>query len=319
MKRRFPIVWCVAAIILSFKPPVAAWAGFQSLGGIIVDNPSCATADDGTGEVICAAKGTDNSLFGIRFFPTLGVTGFQSLGGVIVGDPSCAAAGDRKGQVTCVAKGTDNSLFGIRFDPGFSSASSFSTGFQSLGGVIVGDPSCATDNEGTGRVICVAKGTDNLLFGIELDPATSFSTGFESLDLGGRFVGNPSCASPDLIRTGDVICAAKGTDNSLFGIRFFPTLGVTGFQSLGGVIVGNPSCASAQDATGQVICAAKGTDNSLFGIEFDPATSFSTGFQSLGGVIVDNPSCASLAITLTSGDVICAAKGTDNSLFGTRF
>ena len=85
------------------------------LGGIIVGDPSCAGADDGTGEVICAAKGTDNALYGIRLNPATGFsTGYRTLGGIIVDDPSCASANDGSGEAICAAKGTDDSLYGIR-------------------------------------------------------------------------------------------------------------------------------------------------------------------------------------------------------------
>src|ERR1700739_3848107 len=101
MKSRFAILCGTIAIILSLNRPIAAWAAFQSLGGVIVDNPSCAPADDGTGDVTCAVKGTDNSLFGIRFNGNSFTTGFQFLGGIIVGDPSCASPQDGTGDVTC--------------------------------------------------------------------------------------------------------------------------------------------------------------------------------------------------------------------------
>ena len=117
MKSRFAIVCGTIAVILSLNRPITVWAAFQSLGGVIVDDPSCASADDGTGDVTCAAKGTDNSLHGIRFNPKTPFfsTGFKSLGGIFVGDPGCAS--DGTGQLICAAKGTNNSLFGIIVNP----------------------------------------------------------------------------------------------------------------------------------------------------------------------------------------------------------
>ena len=59
------------AVVTSFllNQPVPTWGQFQELGGTIVGNPSCASPNDGTGQVICAVKGTNNSLFGIAFRP----------------------------------------------------------------------------------------------------------------------------------------------------------------------------------------------------------------------------------------------------------
>jgi hypothetical protein len=82
----------VCLVGLSIFTPMQALGQFQHLGGIIVGNPSCANAG---GEVTCAVKGPDNSLFGIRFDPgTHFTTGFQSLGGIVVGNPSCASTSD---------------------------------------------------------------------------------------------------------------------------------------------------------------------------------------------------------------------------------
>jgi hypothetical protein len=61
--------FCLAAAItgLLAAQPIVLHAQYQSLGGILVDSPSCANSNDGTGQVICAAVGTSNALVGIRF------------------------------------------------------------------------------------------------------------------------------------------------------------------------------------------------------------------------------------------------------------
>ena len=163
MEHRFVTLFGVSLLMaLILNQPAPVWGQFQSLGGIIIDDPSCANANDATGQVICAVKGTNSALFGIRFDPPGFSTGFQSLGGIIIGNPSCAS--DGPGQVTCAVKGTNSALFGIRFNP----STNFSTGFESLGGVIIGNPSCASD--GPGQVICAVKGTNSALFDIAVIP-----------------------------------------------------------------------------------------------------------------------------------------------------
>jgi hypothetical protein len=102
-------------LLFLLNRPAPSWGAFQSLGGVIVGDPSC--ANSGFGIIACAAKGTNNALFGIRFNPSSFSTGFQSLGGIIVGNPSCASPNGGAGPITCAAKGTNNALFGIRFNP----------------------------------------------------------------------------------------------------------------------------------------------------------------------------------------------------------
>src|SRR5215467_4841796 len=105
------------------------------------------------------------------------------------GDPSCASPNDGSGQVICAATGTNDALYGVRFNPG----TGFTTGYQSLGGVLVSDPSYTNFNDRSGRVFCAARGTDNTLYGIQFNPSTGFTSGYRGL--GGVFVGNPSCTS----------------------------------------------------------------------------------------------------------------------------
>jgi hypothetical protein len=167
MERRFTNVFLVAVTTLFLlNQPVTVWGQFQNLGGIIFGDPSCASADDGTGQVICGVRGTNNALLGKRFDPRTGFsTGFQNLGGIIAGDPSCASADNGTGQVICGVRGQNNTLFGIRFDP----QTSFSTGFQGLGGFLMAsDPSCASAV--AGGVTCGFRASNNALIGVAVSP-----------------------------------------------------------------------------------------------------------------------------------------------------
>ena len=283
--------------------------GILPLGGVVASDPSCASANDGTSQIICAVRGTDNAVYAIRLDPSTGFsTGYQSLGGVIAGNPSCASPGDGSGQVTCAVKGTDNAVYAIRFNP----ATNFSTGYQTLlGRVITGDPSCAGPNDGTGQVICGVQGTDNALYAIRFNPATNFSTGYQTL--GGLIATSPSCATS---AGGQVTCGVRGTDNQLYAIRFNPATSFSsGYQSLGGALAGVPSCAGPSDSSGKVICASRGTNNSLRDIGLDPGSNFNTAFQNLGGVMAGNPGCAISG----SGQASCVVRGTDSQLYGIGF
>jgi hypothetical protein len=88
-------------------------------------------------------------------------------------------------------------------------------------------------------------------------------------------------------RSGRVICAIRGTDSALYGIRFDPrTAFAANLQYLGGVLVGDPSRATADDGAGYITCAARGGSNALYGIQLDPRIKYSSGYQNLGGVLV---------------------------------
>ena len=117
MNYRFSIL--VSMVLgLTILAPGQIYGQYQPLGGKIEGDPSCASPNDGTGQVICAAKGTDNALYGIRFNPATNfTTGYQGLGGIIEGDPSCASSNDSAGAAICGQKGTDNALYGIAFRP----------------------------------------------------------------------------------------------------------------------------------------------------------------------------------------------------------
>ena len=141
--------------------------------------------------------------------------------------------------------------------------------FRPLGGVVVGDPSCAVVGSPVGLaqrrpVTCAVVGTDGALYGIRFDPRLNVSTGFRRL--GGTIVGNPSCVGDDLLT---LTCAVRGTDNALYAISFDPEANFsTGFQPLGGIAVSNPSCTTWSVSFPKVICGVVGTDNALYAIGF---------------------------------------------------
>jgi hypothetical protein len=90
------------------------------------------SANDGTGQIICAVvggtTGSNGPLFGIRIDPGTGYSsGYQSLGGVVVGSPGCASG---KGAAACDVVGGpyDNqryNVYSIVFNP-----NTFSSGYQ---------------------------------------------------------------------------------------------------------------------------------------------------------------------------------------------
>lgn len=304
---------------LCLLAPGLIFGQYQMLGGPLANNPSCASPADNSGQVTCAFRLNDGSLYGIRIDPRTGYnSGPQSLGGRIVNDASCAgpanvnATTSYLGQVICAVKGTDSALYGIAFNPG----TGYTTGYQYLGGTIEDTPSCAAPNDLTGDVICGVKGPDSSLYGIRFNPVTGSKTGYQYL--GGIVQDSPSCATSGSFQssgTASIICGVKAINSGLYGIQFDPGTGfATGYQALGGTLQDRASCATG--IGNEVICAVKGTDSALYGIEFGPQAGTTTGYLYLGGTIEDNFSCANQG---GATGATCAVKSIDGSLYGIRF
>jgi hypothetical protein len=212
----------------------ASSTGYERLGGIVADDPSCGVAQ-AQFNAMCAVKGMDNSLQSIDVDPGVagGVSDFQFVASRIFGSPSCVGHFRGGGGLFCGARAVDNSLFGV-----FSSRTS---GPFALSGLIenvamLGNPSCTGGSSSAGlRFFCLVVGANagNGLFGIELksgllpgDPILA-PVG-DAVAFGGVVVGTPSCAT-DVVGDPDVrvqivpevMCAVKGTDNALYGILVF--------------------------------------------------------------------------------------------------
>jgi hypothetical protein len=175
------------------------------------DNAGCAPRRAGQQQVICVVRGTNNSLYGIRFNPTTSFnSGFQRLAnGPFFGDPSCANIGN--GRVTCAVRASDNSVVG------------FST---NVSGLI---PVQNLEGSGWGiRVVILlrlpllpagGRNIRNTLEAIRFDPSTGFSSGFQNM--GGDFAGDPSCAN-SAVGPSQTACVAANNGNVPLGIFFNP-------------------------------------------------------------------------------------------------
>lgn len=163
---------------------------YLSLGGFVFGNPSCA-ANDQNGQVTCGVIGGgvngSHALYATRFNPATGFsTGYENLGGIVLAgtNPSCVSANDGTGQIICaVVGGTTGSLgplYGIRLDAG----TGYSSGYQSLGGAVIGSPGCAS---GKGVAVCGVVGGpyDNQtynVYSISFNPNT-YSSAYQFANL----------------------------------------------------------------------------------------------------------------------------------------
>ena len=203
----------------------------------------------------------------------------------------------------------------------FSSAA----GAQALtwGGIVSGMPSCVSRQILLSEdLVCVARGTDNDLYSIQINPRTGATAGYRTIGYTRSLVGNPSCTASS---APFVACAVRGQLNELYGIIFNPeTLENTGLQRLDQSgdyrpMAGDPSCVGGGSVTDNVklgrpwvSCGVRGADNRLHAARFlgnaQGISQSSIERADPDEVIVGDPSCA------FSGLTICVARSTDSSL-----
>jgi hypothetical protein len=282
------------------------------VAGTLSQNGCASTADD-SGDIVCAYESLSGNteVFGIRFnifsgtiFPVQVV--LPNGGGV----PSCTNGNQRftvtgpanaetpAGATICAYRNHNGVLISFAFNP--------ATGYEQtlrIGGDFLFTPSCTNSNDGKNQVICAmvvedVNGTAPFaLAGAAFDPRTGFSTGIVSLFGGSQafegtgtssLPGSPGCATAD--NSGQVICAVRGSANSLLGFAFDPRTGfVSNLQTLSNtVIFGTPSCAGLADGSKQVVCAVNAFSNSnavlenIMAVKFDPRTGANSGLVNTG-------------------------------------
>jgi Repeat of unknown function (DUF346) len=225
---------------------------------------------------------------------------FQSTGQTAIAPVSWEA-----GRLDAFVVGTDGALYHKWWQGAWGPSV---TGYEFLGGVIVGKPTPVSWEQDRLDVFVV--GTDRALYHKWWQGAWGPSvTGYE--DLGGIIIGNPKVVSwaPDRL---DVFVV--GTDRALYhkwwdGHAWGPS--VTGYENLGGIIVGDPAVVSWGPDRLDVFVV--GTDGALYhkwwdGHAWGPSV---TGYESLGGIVVGNPTVVSWG-----GDRLDVfVVGTDRALY----
>lgn len=198
-----------ALLAIQFNPRTTFRTPYQALGLRSLGNPRCGRVNNG---ISCAWRGGRNELYAINFYPGTNPPKQQYLGGIIVGDPSCSpSVFDPADALVCGVKGLANGLFGIRFNP----ATGFTTGFQSLGGVLADHPGCS--GASFSHVFCAVKDTGNTLWDIDWDVAVNRPIIRRGLRSWGKYImDDPVCTA--VTETGKVTCAFKGANNELYGV-----------------------------------------------------------------------------------------------------
>jgi len=259
---------------LRFNPATGVSAYFEGIAPIgvrtPVSNPSCASPNDATGQIICAVVGQDQRLYAVRLDPKTGYgqnAGYQDLGEYVLPNtsPSCADSNDGTGQIICAVVGGDHALYAIRLNP------SAQGGYVGVpGSYLLSNPSCASPNDGTGQIVCTTVGGGangaHALYGTQLDPGTGYESGLQSLT--GNVFGSPSCANG----AGHVICGAVGGytgSQNMYAIFFSPTAPSatapfsSGFEAVGQLSQNSAISCADTGSHNSVICAGQGSSNAL--------------------------------------------------------
>jgi beta-N-acetylhexosaminidase len=175
--------------------PAGSWA---SLGGVATAPPGIA-AESG-GQVAVAVRGSDHAIHVASYSPATGWGGFTTIGGVALDDP-VGAAFTPSGDLDVFVTGTTGSVYVDTRHNGTWS------GFQDLGGMVVGGPAAVTEPGGPVQVIAQGEG------GTAYVNTYSGGTWSSWVSIGGTLTTSPAAASP---ASGSSWAVAGGTDGNLW-------------------------------------------------------------------------------------------------------
>jgi len=280
------VLTITAAMSLTSRQSRAQWGGWESLGGVILEQPDCVSW--GPNRIDCFARGTNAAMFH-RWWNGAAWGGWEDLGGVILEQPNCISWGANR--IDCFARGTDEAMYHRWWN------GSAWGGWENLGGAIMETPECVS--WGANRIDCFARGTDSAMYHRWWNGAAW--GGWENL--GGIILEKPSCVSWGANR---IDCFARGTDAAMYH-RWWDGSTWGGWENLGGVILEQPSCVSW--AANRIDCFARGTDRAMYHRWWNGSAW--GGWENLGGVILDAPSCVSWA----ANRIDCFARGTDRAMY----
>ncbi|MDB6028593.1 MAG: putative sialidase [Verrucomicrobiales bacterium] len=214
--------------------------------------------------------------------------------GLVQGGGTPGAVSWASGRIDTFTRGADGALKHKWYSAGWSS------GWEDLGGGIIGGPAAAS--WGAGHLDVFVRGTDSAIYQKTYDAGSGWS-GFT------RFAGTMT-SDPAVVAWGvnrlDVF--ARGTDGSLQHMWFDGTWHP--WQSLGGTIIGGPTVSSW--GAGRLDVFARGGNSECYHIYYDagwgPWTSLAGGFNSDFGAVSWGP-----------GRIDVFGRGTSNELYHKYF
>jgi hypothetical protein len=289
MKLQALLTAMVAGLLTAFAAPQsaqAAWFGWESLGGAILEEPECVSW--GSNRIDCFARGTDSAMYH-RWWNGSSWGGWENLGGIILEEPKCVSWGPNR--IDCFARGTDAAMY-HRWWNGSSWG-----GWENLGGAILEAPECVS--WGPNRIDCFARGTDAAMYHRWWN-GSSWG-GWENL--GGVILERPECVSWGPNR---IDCFARGTNRAMFH-RWWNGSSWGGWENLGGIILERPECVAW--GSNRIDCFARGTDAAMYHRWWNGSSW--GGWENLGGVILEQPEC----VSWSANRLDCFARGTDRAMY----
>ncbi|WP_067455059.1 hypothetical protein [Actinomadura macra] len=252
------------------------FAALQSLGGVIVGDPSAVATPNGTDLFV---RGTDDRVYTNSVTPGGAVTGYSVVPGVTVTGEveSVVPLNEPTGSVRIFARGQDGAVWtNIRRNGSW-------VGWNSLGGSITSDITAGRQILGARSVRIFVRGTDNRVYLNEVGP--NDASGFQAVgDL--RITSNIAIRDDHPFSALDIY--ARGEDNRVYARNLFG--GTPTWQPLTGV-----SATSDITVTSQGFVYVRGGDNAIYSSRKDGSTFTFQPFERVEGEVAGNPAAFTLA------------------------
>ena len=273
-----------------------AWAGWNSLGGVITSDVTVGNNKDGRMEAF--ARGTDGAVWHRwQTTPSGDWSGWNSLGGIITTE--IAAGNNQDGRLEIFARGTDNALW-HRWQ---TTPNGNWAGWNSLGGGITGP--AAVGRNADGRLEVFARGNDGAVWHRWQTAPNGNWAGWHSL--GGVITSEIAVGRN---ADGRLELFVRGTDNALWHKwQTAPNGNWSGWNSLGGILTSNITTGS--NADGRLEVFVRGTDNALWHKWQTAPNGNWSDWRSLDGLLTSDIAAGKNA----SGRLEVFVRGTDNALW----
>ncbi|RFS81245.1 hypothetical protein D0T12_33275 [Actinomadura spongiicola] len=249
----------------------AGFAPFQSLGGVIVGDPSAVGTSNGSVDLF--VRGTDNQVFVNTVTPSGAVTGYSLVPGLTVtGDiESIVPVDEPAGSVRIFARGPEGAVWtNVRRNGSWA-------GWSSLGGFITSDITASRLFSPIGGSIRIfVRGSDNRVYLNQVSP--SGASGFRAVD-DMRVTSNIAIRDSDAVNAFEIF--ARGEDNRVY-VRGLAVTGST-WKPLDGV-----TATSDIAVTSQAVYV-RGGDNAIYTNPQNSGNGSFTGFRRVEGPVTGNP------------------------------
>jgi hypothetical protein len=244
--------------------PGSGWSGWQSLGGVLVDNPTAVAYGQ---QLQVFGRAGNGHTFSDVWTPGTGWSGWTDLGGVIAGDPVAIQYGD---QVQVYGRAAGGGTYSDVYTPGKGWS-----GWNSIGGTLAGQLSVV---EYGSQIQVFGNTSGGTTYSDVYTPGSGWS-GWNSL--GGSIAGDP-----EAIVYGDQMeVYGRTSAGTTYADVYTPGKGWSGWNSIGGTIAGDPAPVVYGS---QLQVFGRTSGGTTYSDVYTPGSGWS-GWQSIGGTIADDP------------------------------